>query len=122
MTRPDVLRQATDEELAAFNWLEKKEGLLYLDDFIFFPLLLGGINLGYVQVDFYIRASVKGFPVGWRIRPHASGGERVTEEALIGVQEQLSTSEIVRVDNENMHIRLDHTLNLAIAAQEVPGT
>ena len=122
MASPSILKAATPEEQIGFRWLEKVAGLSYQDSFLFFPLLLGGINLGYIPVNFYIRAGVVGSPVGWRIRPRPFGNERVVELSLVEVQQQLSTTILVRVDAENVRERRNQTLRSALLGKEVNGT
>lgn len=122
MSRPEILRSATAEEQDTFTWLERTQGLRYLDDFLFFPLLLGGVNLGFLRVNFYIRTSVLGRSLGWRVRPHQTGQQKQIEDRLKRVQEANSTTTIVRVDRENVQRRRNATLRRAIMGQEMSGT
>ncbi len=120
MADPTVLQAATKAERVAFRWVRRTQGLRYLDDFLFFPLLLGGINLGYIHVNFYFRpGKAKTEPVGWRIRPDARGHEQATEERLITMQEAGSTTIIVRVRDRDVLKRRSSTLRAALAGQEL---
>lgn len=117
---PDVLGAATEAESLAFRWVVRRRGFRYLDDFLFFPLLLGGINLGYIRVNFYFRPGVaKTEPIGWRIRPDARGDEKATEDRLITMQEEGSTTVIVRIRDRDVLSRRATTLRSAMDGREL---
>lgn len=118
---PDILGAATEAEAAAFKWVVRRRGFRYLDEFLFFPLLLGGINLGYLSVNFYFRPGVARVePIGWRIRPDARGEEKATEARLITMQEEGSTTIIVRIRDQDVLRRRATTLRNALDGRELP--
>lgn len=119
MPTSDALAAATEAEQTAYRWVRRR-GLHYLDDFLFFPLLLGGIPLGYIPVNFYFRpGTATDSPLAWRIRPEPSGNERATEERLIMMQEQSSTVNLVRVHDSDVVNRLRRVLSMAIRGEEM---
>lgn len=119
MANPQVLKAASREEVAAFDWLEERAGLVYLDDFLFFPLLLGGINLGYVRVNIYVRTdSAGGRAVGWRVRPRPTGQEKTLEQHFITQQEANSVVKIVRIDSQDAIKRPSSTFSAALRREE----
>ncbi len=119
MPDPQVLKAASREEVVAFKWLEGRAGLVYLDDFLFFPLLLGGINLGFVRVNVYVRVdSAGGQAVGWRVRPRPSGQEKNLEQHFITQQEANSTVRIVRIDSLDAIHRPSSTFQAALRREE----
>lgn len=120
MADPTVLRAATKAEAQAFQWVTRRRRLTYIDEFLFFPLLLGGINLGYIRVNFYFRSGVAtSEPLGWRIRPDARGHEESTEQRLIAMQRESSTTRLVRIRDRDVLRRRTQTLRAAMAGQEV---
>ena len=119
MADPSTLSVATPEEKTSFRWLEKQAHLRLDQDFLFVPLLLGGINLGFIPVNFYIRAATLGSPVGWRVRPPRSGQEKVKEQYFIQAQEDSSTAKIVRVDADDVRTRTNSTLRAALNGREL---
>jgi hypothetical protein len=120
MAEPSVLVSATPEERIAFRWVKRRAHLDYETDFLFWPLLLGGINLGYLSVDFYFRSGTAlPHPLAWRIRPRVIGEERRTEAHLLTVQEESSTVEMVRIDSDN--VKQDNALRRALRGQEMVG-
>lgn len=119
MADPSTLALATPEEQTSFRWLERRAHLQLNQDFLFVPLLLGGINLGYIPVNFYIRASSIGSPVGWRVRPPRTGGEKSRERYFILAQEGSSTAKIVRVDADDVRTRTNSTLRAALNGREL---
>ena len=99
MADPRVLEIATEAEKVAYRWVRKR-GFDEPSDFVFFPLLLGGISLGYISVNFYFRpGTALDSPLGWRIRPAPYGNEKETEKRLVTIQQQSSTSVIVLIDD-----------------------
>lgn len=119
MPLPRILRSATREEKAAFRWLERRAGLVYLDDFLFFPLLLGGINLGFVRVNIYVRTdSAGGQAVGWRVRPRPTGQERNLEQHFITLQEANSVVKVVRVNAADAINRPNTVFSAALRREE----
>ena len=119
MAEPSVLSVATPEEKITFKWLERRARLQVDQDFIFVPLLLGGLNLGFIPVNFYIRAATIGSPVGWRVRPPRSGQEKVSERYFIQAQEGSSTATIVRIDADDVQTRTNSTLRAALNGREL---
>ena len=118
MATPSTLSAATPEEEISLRWLEKKAHLQLDEDFLFVPLILGGINLGFIPVNFYIRAAAVGSPVGWRVRPSRRGQEKVKEQYFIQAQEGSSTAKIVRVDADDVRTRTNSTLRAALGGRE----
>lgn len=117
MPDPQVLDIATKAEKVAYRWVRRR-GFRDPEDFVFFPLLLGGIHLGYIKVDFYFRpGTALDSPLGWRIRPKPHSSEAQTEERLVTMQEESSTSVIVTIDNIQVTRRRERTLREAIAGR-----
>lgn len=116
---PRVLRSGTEAELAAFRWLRRKASLRVEEDFLFWPLLLGGISLGLIPVNFYIRAEVAGQPIGWRIRPRPMSGEKVRERMFIDAQHQQSTAIVVRIDDDDVLSSPNRVLRRALSGLEL---
>lgn len=115
----NILRSATKEETIAYKWL-RQQGFKPDDDFYFYPLLYGGINLGFVRVNFYIRVgSAVSFPVGWRVRRRPSSSERARESHFIMLQETGSTARIVRIRADTLQTRKSTVLRRAIHGEEV---
>lgn len=119
MATPSTLKSATPEEKTSFRWLERQGHLRFEQDFLFLPLLLGGINLGFVRVNFYLRAAALGSPVGWRVRPPRRGQEKTRERYFIQAQENSSTAKIVRVDADDVLTRANATLRAALNGREL---
>lgn len=116
---PRVLRSGTEAELATFRWLRKKASLRLDEDFLFWPLLLGGINIGLIPVNFYIRADVAGHPLGWRVRPRPMTGEKTRERMFIEAQHQQSTARVVRIDDHDVLSNPNRVLRRALGGLEV---
>ena len=117
MADPRALDIATEAEKVAYKWV-RRQGFQEPSDFVFFPLLLGGINLGYISVNFYFRpGTALDSPLGWRIRPKPRGSEQATEERLVTMQEQSSTSVIVLLDDLQVTRRREATLRAALAGR-----
>lgn len=117
MADPRVLSIATKAEKVAYKWV-RRQGFQDPSDFVFFPLLLGGIGLGYIRVNFYFRPGTAfDSPLGWRIRPEPRSSERETEKRLVTMQEQSSTSVIILLDDLMVLRRRDATLRNALAGR-----
>lgn len=117
MPDPRVLDIATEAEKVAYRWV-RQQGFQEPRDFVFFPLLLGGVHLGYIAVNFYFRpGTALDSPLGWRIRPKPHRGEGETEARLVTMQEESSTSVIVLIDDLQVTRRREATLRTAIAGR-----
>ncbi len=118
-SEPKVLRSGTEAELATFRWLRKRASLRLDEDFLFWPLLLGGINIGIIPVNFYIRSQVIGRPLGWRVRPKPMSGEKTKERMFIEVQHQQSTARVIRIDDEDVLSNPNRVLRRALGGLEL---
>lgn len=117
MADPRVLDIATKAEKVAYKWV-RRQGFRDPADFVFFPLLLGGIGLGYIHVNFYFRpGTALDGPLGWRIRPESRSSEQETEKRLVTMQEQSSTSIIILIDDLMVLRRREATLRSALAGR-----
>lgn len=118
-SEPKVLRSGTEAELATFRWLTKRASLRLDEDFLFWPLLLGGINIGIIPVNFYIRAAIVGRPLGWRVRPRPMSGEKTRERMFIEAQHQQSTAVVIRIDDDEVLSTPNRVLRRALTGLEL---